>query len=275
MLTSLHLPLPPLSEQRQITGQLEQADRLRRTRRYALELSDTFLPAAFFELFGNSNLEHASWPKVELVELCAREDDIRCGPFGTQLNKNEFRPSGVPLWGIKHVNAEFRLKTDEFLSEAKAQELAAYSLLPGDLVMTRKGTIGNCALYPARLPRGVMHSDLLRIRLKPGTCSPAFLTHQLHNCSEIERQIEMISGGAVMAGINVGMLKSIRVRLPPLPLQQRYASLVARHQRLRAVQRESLRQAEHLFQSLLNRAFSPLPADARSGRTSVVNRSSF
>lgn len=31
---------------------------------------------------------------------------------------------------------------------------------------------------------------------------------------------------------------------------------VARHERLRAVQRESLRQAEHLFQSLLHRAFN-------------------
>jgi type I restriction enzyme S subunit len=32
---------------------LEQADRLRRTRRYALKLSDTFLPAAFLALFGD------------------------------------------------------------------------------------------------------------------------------------------------------------------------------------------------------------------------------
>jgi type I restriction enzyme S subunit len=31
---------------------------------------------------------------------------------------------------------------------------------------------------------------------------------------------------------------------------------VARHDRLRARQREALRQADHLFQSLLHRAFS-------------------
>ena len=33
-------------------------------------------------------------------------------------------------------------------------------------------------------------------------------------------------------------------------------ALVARHDRLRAVQRESLRQAEHLFQSLLHHEFT-------------------
>jgi len=38
--------------------------------------------------------------------------------------------------------------------------------------------------------------------------------------------------------------------------QQQFALLVARHERLRAVQSESLRQSEHLFQSLLHHAFT-------------------
>jgi type I restriction enzyme S subunit len=41
-----------------------------------------------------------------------------------------------------------------------------------------------------------------------------------------------------------------------LPLQQKFAALVERVERLRSVQREALRQAEHLFASLLHRAFS-------------------
>jgi type I restriction enzyme S subunit len=39
-------------------------------------------------------------------------------------------------------------------------------------------------------------------------------------------------------------------------LQQKFAALVQQLERLRAVQRETLRQAEHLFQTLLHRAFS-------------------
>jgi type I restriction enzyme S subunit len=248
--------LPSLSEQQRIAGLLEQADRLLRTRRYALELSDSFLPAIFLELFGRANPQSASWPGVGLTELCEHEDDIRCGPFGTQLNRGEFQRSGVPLWGIKHVNTGFQLGTDEFVSKSKSLELDTYSLLPGDLVMTRKGTIGNCALYPMHFPPGIMHSDLLRIRLKAGAVSSVFLNHQLHYSSRIKRQIDLISGGAVMAGINVGMLKSIRIQLPPMELQQHFSWLVSKHERLRAIQREALHQAEHLFQTLLHQAFS-------------------
>ena len=58
-----------------------------------------------------------------------------------------------------------------------------------------------------------------------------------------------------MEGINMEIIKGLRIPVPPLLLQQRFADLVRGHERLRAAQRESLRQAEHLFQSLLHRAF--------------------
>ena len=50
--------------------------------------------------------------------------------------------------------------------------------------------------------------------------------------------------------------KEFLIPVPPLPLQQKFAALVERVECLRAVQREALRQAEHLFASLLHRAFS-------------------
>ena len=52
------------------------------------------------------------------------------------------------------------------------------------------------------------------------------------------------------------IIKGLRIPVPPLPLQQQFATLVERVERLRSVQRESSRQAEHLFQSLLYHAFT-------------------
>jgi restriction endonuclease S subunit len=49
---------------------------------------------------------------------------------------------------------------------------------------------------------------------------------------------------------------SIRIPLPPFPLQRKFARLAERVERLRSVQRESLRQVEHLFASLLHHAFA-------------------
>jgi type I restriction enzyme S subunit len=50
-------------------------------------------------------------------------------------------------------------------------------------------------------------------------------------------------------------LKTVKIPLPPLPLQQKFVQIVKKFERLRAQQRESERQAEHLFQTLLYQAF--------------------
>ena len=50
--------------------------------------------------------------------------------------------------------------------------------------------------------------------------------------------------------------KGLQIPLPPFLLQEKFAVLVKRLECLRAVQREALRQAEHLFGSLLHSAFS-------------------
>jgi type I restriction enzyme S subunit len=43
--------------------------------------------------------------------------------------------------------------------------------------------------------------------------------------------------------------------VPPIPLQEKFAAIVQQFERVRRQQREATRQAEHLFQTLLHRAF--------------------
>lgn len=59
-----------------------------------------------------------------------------------------------------------------------------------------------------------------------------------------------------LASINMTQLRATPVPTPPLAQQHHFAALVAQHERLRATQREALRLAEHLFQSLLQRSFA-------------------
>ena len=94
--------------------------------------------------------------------------------------------------------------------------------------MTRKDTVGNCSVYPDRLPSGVMHSDPLRIRLDATRCLPSFAAYQLHHSTDIKRQIDLISGGAIMAGINVGKLKEVTIVVPDLDIQKEFESLASR-----------------------------------------------
>jgi type I restriction enzyme S subunit len=73
-----------------------------------------------------------------------------------------------------------------------------------------------------------MHSDLLRLRLGAQRSEPEFIAHQLHNSPDVERQLALISAGAVMPGVNVTKLKALEVLVPPLKLQQAFCLRLAR-----------------------------------------------
>jgi type I restriction enzyme S subunit len=255
-LDGLRIRLPALHEQRRIAAILDKADALRTKRRQALAHLEVLTQSIFHSMFGDAASNPREFPKRELVELCASRDDIRCGPFGTQLSKKEFRSSGVPLWGIKNVNRSFELPTHEFLEPATAERLDAYSILPGDIVMTRKGTVGNCSVYPKELPRGIMHSDLLRLRINPNIANVRFISDQLHSSRDVAHQVSLISRGAIMAGINVAKLKIIKVLAPPLADQEEYARRVSSVDVLRSRYLRQSVELDTLFASLQHRAFS-------------------
>jgi type I restriction enzyme S subunit len=60
---------------------------------------------------------------------------------------------------------------------------------------------------------------------------------------------------AVQYNINARQISAIEIPLPPLPLQQQFAQIVTKYRRVGAQHREAERQAKHLFQALLQRAF--------------------
>jgi len=249
------IPLPLLPEQKRIAEILDAADALRAKRRESLAQLDTLLQSTFLDMFGDPVTNPMGWDELAVGDLCESQDDVRCGPFGTQLQRHEFTDSGIPLWGIKHVNAGFSYPTDEFITREKAKKLTQYSIIPGDLVMTRKGTIGNCHIYPSSLDPGVMHSDLLRLRVSPTKTDAQFISSQFTYSRRIQQQLELMSPGAVMPGINVTKLKKLKVETPPLKLQRRFAAIVEAIEQQKARHRAQLAELDTLFASLQQRAF--------------------
>ena len=59
----------PLPEQQRIAALLDRADHLRRTRRYAQQLSDSFLQAVFVEMFGDPVKNPMGWNKYRLEDI--------------------------------------------------------------------------------------------------------------------------------------------------------------------------------------------------------------
>ena len=83
--------------------------------------------------------------------------------------------------------------------------------------------------------------------------------HYLMGCLAsrgMQLRMAELTRGAAVQGINLGDVKELPIPVPLRQLQLQFTALVRRVEHLRAAQREDLRQAEHLFQTLLHQAFS-------------------
>lgn len=209
-----------------ICEKLDKLCEIIKLRKKELQLLDDLIKARFVEMFGDLANPECLWDKSKLIDVCADKDDIKCGPFGTQLNKDEYMESGIAVWEIPQINAAFLTKPIHFLTEEKAEQLKAYTIIPGDIAMSRKGNVGKCALFPDDYPEGIIHSDVLRIRVDCKRVNSLFMMCQLHFSGMVTRQIELVSSGAIMAGVNVTKLKQIYIYVPPMELQNQFADFV-------------------------------------------------
>lgn len=251
----MEIQLPLLDEQRHIAATLDKVTDLISKRRQQLEKLDELVKARFVEMFGDLADPKCQYTRCKLVDACVDSDDIKCGPFGTQLSKDEYQKSGVAVWEIPQINSGFKECPTHFLTAEKARQLNAYSLIPGDIAMSRKGNVGRCGLYPKTFEPGIIHSDVLRIRVDSNRVDPCFMMYQLHFSRAVERQIEMVSSGAIMAGINVTKLKHIYVHIPPVNLQHQFTSFVDQTENIKSTISCSLAKLETLKKALMQEYF--------------------
>ena len=255
MVRNVEVPLPALNEQVQIATVLDKLSDLISLRKQQLAKLDELVKARFVEMFGDLADPYCKFKKYTLAETCLDADDIKCGPFGTQLSKDEYQNEGIAVWEIPQINNGFTSKPTHFLTIEKAEQLKAYSIEPGDIAMSRKGNVGKCGVFPDYYEPGIIHSDVLRIRVDSKRVIPCFMMYQLHFSRAVQYQIETVSSGAIMAGINVTKLKQIEVYVPEYELQQRFSGFVGKVDRQKLTIQQSLDKLEVLRKSLMQEYF--------------------
>tara|TARA_B100000405_G_scaffold251372_1_gene185049 strand:+ start:3292 stop:4155 length:864 start_codon:yes stop_codon:yes gene_type:complete len=248
--------LPPLEEQKRIAKILDAADALRAKRRESLAQLDALLQSTFLDLFGDPDSNGWEWSVVEDVAE-KRKGAIRTGPFGSQLLHSEFVDSGVPVLGIDNVvSNEFREGRPRFITADKYERLKRYTVHPGDVLITIMGTCGRCAIVPDGLGVAINTKHLCCISLNKELCLPEFMHAYFLLHPTARRYLEDNAKGAIMSGLNMGIIKALPIPLPPIDLQDKFAKIVQYSKQQKARLLEHNEQLTYFFASLQQRAFS-------------------
>lgn len=219
-LLNLSIPLPKITIQNKISDILDKVNGLQKKREQAINLADNFLRTKFLEMFSNEKIK--TYPTTKINEILTQEkNSIRTGPFGSQLLHSEFTESGIAVLGIDNaVKNDFQWGKPRFISLSKYESLKRYTVYPGDVIVTIMGTCGRCAVVPNNIPTAINTKHLCCISLDKNRCIPEFLHSYFLTHPLAKEYLAKHSKGAIMDGLNMGVIK--HMPFPEIPLEQQY-----------------------------------------------------
>jgi type I restriction enzyme S subunit len=247
-LKAYEVELPDLAEQRRILECLEQADALRRAKRFALDRSTGFLSAVFRRQFG-SNLDSGPF---KLLGEVAR---ITGGGTPSRSRPDYFEGS-IPWLTPKDMRSDYIWHTEEHITEGAIRD-SATKLVPAESILV----VVKSKVLMHRLPVAIAKVPLCHGQdIKSIQCSSLFHNEYVaFTLRAHERRLIEIARGANTEGLNLAMLEELPIPEVAYEEQLRFVSLVERWSQINASQREELANSQGLFEALLRRTVVSSP----------------
>lgn len=255
-LEDFEIPFPKLDVQENIAGVLDKADAIRRKRQHALRLTDDFLRAVFLDMFGDLMTNPLGWPIKPLSEgVVEFEGGRNVMPTETP------RADGVRVLKVSAVTSG-EYKPDESKSFDQTEEFPAhYIVREGDLLISRANTselVGAVAYVWKTKGKEMLPDKLWRfIWPEERTIEPLFMLHLARSRYFREQLIQRATGSSgSMKNIGKAKMLEIPIPFPPIDLQRTFSRIAMRSRLASESSVASMKQAETLFSSLQQRAFS-------------------
>ena len=181
---------------------------------------NSLVKSRFIEMFGDPCDPGSSSAKSRIDSFC----ELRIGPFGSALHKEDYITGGHPLVNPSHIIGG-AIRPDENLTidDGKYESLAAYHLLPGDVVLGRRGEIGRCAVVKTD---GLICGTGSMI-IRPGQKVRSDYLQRVVSFPSFSHALEANAVGATTKNFNAKIVGSAEVFLPDLKDQDAFITLVS------------------------------------------------
>lgn len=215
----IEVPLPSLEAQKRIVSQLGLIEaQIEQAEAQTTQL-DQLVKSRFIEMFGDPCDPKSEKERSRIDSFC----ELRIGPFGSALHKEDYISNGHPLVNPSHiVNGAVRPDWDLTINDAKYESLAAYQLFPGDVVLGRRGEIGRCAV----VDKDGMICGTGSMILRPDRKVRSDYLQRVVSFPSFRRALENNAVGVTMKNLNAKIVGSAEVYLPKLKDQDAFAAFV-------------------------------------------------
>ena len=240
--------LPDIGKQKEIAEKLDKVSILISLRKQQLSKLDELVKSRFIEMFGDVINNDRNWPIATMADVA----EIKIGPFGTLLHKEDYIVGGHALVNPSHiVDGKISVDINLTISDEKYEELSAYHLKTDDIVLGRRGEMGRCAVVREEGLLCGTGSLIIRPNEK---LKPYFLQTIISNPT-YKKIIEDKAVGVTMMNLNVPIVESLRVPMLPIELQNDFISFMKQVDKSKFEIQKSLEKLETLKKALMQKYF--------------------
>lgn len=243
MLKDFEIPLPPLNEQRRIAAVLDKVSDLIAKRREQLDKLDELVKAKFVEMFGDFKVNTKNWPIVSFDEIA-----IIDGNMTTDYEKY----ADYPHIGIDSIEKETGALTGY-------RTVAEDGVISGKYLFTPKHIIYSKIrpnLNKVALPNfnGLCSADAYPILPIEGKCNRIFLAYDMRSQFFLDYILQFCNR-TNLPKVNRKEVSGFETPLPPIELQNKFATFVEQTDKSKLTIQQSLDTMETLKKALMQEYF--------------------
>lgn len=251
-LKKIFIPLPSIQSQKEIVNKLDKLSELISLRKESIKKQEDLTKSIFIEMFGDPMLNEKGWGVkcVEALSKNIKNGITRRWDFSDNWN------IVLRLRDIKENQIDY---SDVYKIELTKNETKLFELTNNNIVFIRVNWnpdyVWRCAVF-YRLNEKVFFNDhIMRIELNLDIVSPIFLSRLLNSSYwkwEIKKYLKT---SAWQYTINQNWLNNIKLPLPPISLQNKFAEIVQKNEENIKKQKESLEKFEELYSATMQESF--------------------
>ncbi|NBO91902.1 MAG: restriction endonuclease subunit S [Planctomycetia bacterium] len=239
---------PPLPEQRRIAAILDKADAIRRKREEGIRLTEELLRSTFLEMFGDPATNPKGW-SVNSMNRIAKITG------GFAFKSEWFADEGDRVIRISDIgDGKVDLSNAVSVDCDSYRISTAYQCVTDDILMALSGaTTGKLGMVTDAESGSFVNQRIAIIRANNRVASP-WLSQLLSNKRVLSLLLES-AGGSAQANLSTKSLESLDIPVPPDNVLFEYAEVVKSANRAQSRRRIGSKDADNLFNSLVQRAF--------------------
>jgi len=254
-LKTIEFKLPSLEQQTRITRNLSKIDELLLLRKQQIAKLDELVKVRFVEMFGDPINNPMKWVVSKIEDIAAQEKNaLKAGPFGSALKKEFYVRSGYKIYGQEQVICGDASFGDYYIDEEKYKELKNCAVQAGDILISLVGTYGKTLIMPDNYEAGIINPRLMKITLNKNKVTPIYFKYYFES-NALKASMDANTHGGTMGILNLGIIRQMKIQVPPLSLQNQFAAFVERVDQQKQTVQQSLEKLELMKKALMQEYF--------------------